>query len=121
MPLTVLVVEDHVESADGLVELLRLWGHGAHAAYDAESAVDLVGVVRPDVVLIDIGLPGMDGNTLAGQLRAQDGGAGLLLVALTGYGDATALAPNFDQRLEKPVALDVLQDLLAGHVRRGTR
>jgi CheY-like chemotaxis protein len=117
MSLTVLVVEDHVESADGLVELLRLWGHRAHAAYDGESAVEVRGALRPDVVLVDIGLPGMDGNALACRLREDD--AGLLLIALTGYGDATAVDPEFDDRLEKPVPLDVLQALLADRAHRG--
>jgi CheY-like chemotaxis protein len=118
MKLTVVVVEDHVESADGLGELLALWGHRAHVAYDGESALPLVRDVRPDVALIDIGLPAMDGNALATEIRALDAGPGMLLVALTGYRDAGVVCPDFDRHLEKPVALDVLERLLSEHARR---
>ncbi len=112
MALTVLVVEDHVESADGLGELLELWGHRAHVVYDAESALPLVRETRPDVALIDIGLPEMDGNVLATTIRGLEVGSKMLLIALTGYRDAGAVSPDFDRHLEKPVALDVLERLL---------
>ena len=113
MGLTVLVVEDHVESADGLAELLQLWGHCAHVVYDGESALPVAREVRPDVALIDIGLPAMDGNALAAELRALEMGPRMLLVALTGYRDASVVCPEFDRHLEKPVVLDVLERLLA--------
>jgi len=112
MGLTVLVVEDHAESADGLAELLRLWGHRVHVAYDGETALPIVREVRPDVALIDIGLPAMDGNALAAEIRGLEIGRRMLLVALTGYCDTGVVCPDFDRHFEKPVVLDVLERLL---------
>lgn len=111
-PLTVLVVEDHVESAQGLGELLELWGHRPHVTYDGASALAVVRDVRPHVALVDIGLPDMDGNSLAAQIRTLEGGTGILLIALTGYRDPAAVGTDFDRHLEKPVQLDVLERLL---------
>ena len=74
--------------------------------------------VAPQVVISDIGLPGMDGHELARRIRSASGGAGILLVALTGTSDRETLAdPNFDHTLVKPVELDVLERLLENETR----
>src|SRR5205807_8418182 len=80
-------VEDEAAVADMLVLLLRLWGHTVQAAYDGPAALAAAPTFRPDVVLCDIGLPGMNGYQLARQLRRDDGTPGRpVLVAVTGYG-----------------------------------
>lgn len=111
----VLVVDDHAESAEGLAELLRLWGYEPHIALDGEEALDLACDVIPDVVITDIGLPGIDGHELARRLRVQPEARGMLLVALTGQTDTSEhqfAASGFDHHFVKPVDLDALERLL---------
>jgi len=112
MSVRVVIVEDHAESAEGLAELLAIWGYEPHIASDAERALALVDTVRPDIILSDIGLPGMDGHELARRLR-EEYGSRIVLVALTGVSDAR-LRPDshFDHMLMKPVDLDALERLL---------
>ena len=81
-----LLVEDNLDAAESLGELLRIWGHEVTVAHDGAAALRAVPEVRPEVVLLDIGLPGMDGYEVASRLRATPGLAGLRLVAVTGYG-----------------------------------
>ena len=113
----VLLVEDNLDAADALAELLRMWGHEVEVVHDGASAVGKAGESRPDVVLLDIGLPGMDGYQVAGALRALPGLNGALLVALTGYGQETdrrrTTAAGFDHHLVKPVDLEELRRLVA--------
>ena len=82
-PLRICVVDDNEDAAESLQDLLRLEGHEVHAATDGSLGIDLVLAVRPDVVLCDIGLPGLDGFEVARRLRAA--GSAATLVALTGY------------------------------------
>jgi CheY-like chemotaxis protein len=116
-PARVLLVEDNVDAADALAELLRMWGHEVEVVHDGASAVAKAGEARPDVVLLDIGLPGMDGYQVAGALRALPDLQGALLVALTGYGQEAdrrrSAAAGFDHHLVKPVDLDELKRLVA--------
>jgi CheY-like chemotaxis protein len=84
-PLRVLVVEDYADAATTLAALVRLWGHEAHVALDGPAALLAVQVRPPDAVLLDIGLPGMDGYEVARRLRAHLP-AKPLLIAVTGYG-----------------------------------
>ena len=84
--LRILVVEDLHDSADSLALLLRLWGYEAAVAYDGPSALAMASAHSPDVVLLDIGLPGMDGCEVARQLRRLPGMNRALLFAITGYG-----------------------------------
>ena len=95
--------------------LLRLKGHEVHVAYDGPAGVSLALKTLPDCVLVDIGLPGIDGYEVARRLRSHDTN-GMLLVALTGYGEAEdrmrSEQAGFDHHLVKPVSQDVLQDLL---------
>jgi CheY-like chemotaxis protein len=118
MTYRVIIVEDHEESAEGLAELMAVWGYEPYVAMDGERALELVAAVAPHVVISDIGLPGMDGHELARRIRSASGGAGILLVALTGSSDRETLAdPNFDHTLVKPVELDVLERLLQNETR----
>ena len=119
MTYRVIIVEDHEESAEGLAELMAIWGYDPHVATDGERALELLEAVAPHVVISDIGLPGMDGHELARRIRSLSGGADILLVALTGASDRKTLADsNFDHTLVKPVDLDVLERLLENETRR---
>jgi DNA-binding response OmpR family regulator len=119
MTYRVIIVEDHEESAEGLAELMAIWGYEPHVATDGERALELLEAVAPHVVISDIGLPGMDGHELASRIRSLSGGADILLVALTGASDRKTLADsNFDHTLVKPVELDVLERLLKNETRR---
>ena len=112
MTCRVLIVEDHQETAEGLAELLAIWGFETHVAPSGETALQLVEEVEPQVVLSDIGLPGMDGYELARLIRHK-GDTDMLMVALTGSDEAVDfVAAGFDHRLVKPIDLDVLQRLL---------
>lgn len=115
--LRVLVVEDNVDAAKSLAILLRLWGHEVHLAPDGPAALEMARVHRPEVVLLDIGLPGMDGYEVARRLREQGGPHRPLLLAMTGYGREEdcrrAQEAGFDRHLVKPVDLEELEGLLA--------
>jgi PAS domain S-box-containing protein len=112
--LRVLVVEDQADSARSLSLLLELLGHEVEVVADGRNAIEAVERFRPTVVLLDIGLPGMDGYEVARRLRAR--GSKALLVSLTGYGrDADKLRSReagFDDHLVKPVELETLERLL---------
>lgn len=112
----VLVVDDSVDAADTLAALLRIWGHEVFTAHDGGQALSAARTHRPDVVLLDIGLPDLDGYAVAAQLRAE-GLGGRLLVALTGYaadqhGDRVKES-GFDGHLLKPIDPAALQRLLS--------
>lgn len=115
-PKRVLVVEDSVDSAETLAELITRWGHEVRLAHDGATALRLAREFRPQVILLDIGLPDMDGYAVAHRLRGEQLG-GEMLVALTGYGEAQdrarAQQAGFDRHLTKPVDPKALQDLLS--------
>ena len=116
-PLRIVLVEDNADARDALRTLLEVSGHRVEIAADGPSGIELTRRVRPDVTLVDIGLPGVDGYEVARRLRA-DGGDGLRLVALTGYGQPEdrrrALDAGFDAHLVKPVEPEDLNRVLAG-------
>src|SRR6185295_4403299 len=103
--LRVLVVEDNQDAAESLTTLLQLWGHDVRVAYDGLAALRLAEAETPDVILSDIGLPGMDGYELARQLRARPAFGRVVLVALSGYGRdedrRQAAEAGFDHHLVK--------------------
>lgn len=113
----VLVVEDIEASAQSLRVLLALEGHAAEIATDGRSALARFDAARPDVVLLDVGLPGLDGFEVARQIRARPQGRDVLLIALTGYGQvedrAKGQAAGFDHHLVKPTDIRALLDLIA--------
>jgi PAS domain S-box-containing protein len=105
--LDILVVDDNADAAFMLKILLEQWGHRVRTEHEAFRALDSAARQAPDVALLDIGLPGMDGNMLAQHLRSKTGSAGAVLVAVTGYGQEhdrrRALAAGFDHHLVKPI------------------
>jgi signal transduction histidine kinase/DNA-binding response OmpR family regulator len=114
----VLVVDDNTDAADMLVDLLADLGYTAKATYDAASALAQAPAFQPDICLLDIGLPVMDGYELASRLRHGPTDGVLRLVAVTGYGQdadrARAREAGFDAHLVKPVSLDALEQALSG-------
>ena len=112
-----LVVDDNMDAADSLAILLRLRGHEVRVAYDGSSALELVKGYRPDLVFLDIGMPGMDGYELARRLRRQPGLEQVRLAALTGYGQEEdrrlSREATIDHHLVKPVEPEALEALLA--------
>jgi signal transduction histidine kinase len=118
----ILLVEDNADVRDGLRLLLEAWGHEVAEVQDGLAAVARARTFGPEVGLIDIGLPGLDGYAVARQLREQPGGAGLFLVALTGYGQPAdrrrAMEAGFDAHMVKPVDVDTLARVLAQAGRR---
>ena len=113
----VLVVDDYADAADSLALLVRTLGHEARAAYNGPSALQLAHAFLPHVVLLDLGLPGMDGFEVARRLREVGGLRDALLVAATGYGQEDdrrrCLEAGFDHFLLKPYDPNELARLLA--------
>src|SRR5690606_20103973 len=108
----ILVVEDNADSRIMLGELLRLWGHWPDLAADGIEGVEAARRARPDVALVDIGLPGLNGYEVAKQIRSQPDTASTYLIALTGYGQPDdrrrSMEAGFDAHLVKPVNMDEL-------------
>ena len=103
----IVIADDNRDSADSMAMLLEAGGHEVHVAYDGAEAVATAGQTRPDVVLLDIGMPKMNGFECARAIRSQPWAAGALLIALTGWGQEEdkrrALEAGFDRHLTKPV------------------
>jgi signal transduction histidine kinase/CheY-like chemotaxis protein len=124
-PLRILVVEDNRDTAESLRMLLELFGHEVTVAHSGPAGVQAARQSTPDVVLCDIGLPGMDGYGVVGELRRNPSTARTRVIALTGYGSAQdrlrSQEAGFDAHLVKPVQPQVLQDLFArtGHTSWG--
>jgi CheY-like chemotaxis protein len=116
-----MIVEDHPDTAATLQTLISLDGHEVELARDGFAALDLAPKFKPDVALVDIGLPGMDGFEIARRLRQLECGRRCLLVAVTGYGQERdrrlALEAGFDHHLVKPVNVQVLADVIASRQR----
>ena len=115
-PLRVLVVEDNVDAGDSLSLLLRLYGHDVQVARTGPSALEIASTYRADVVLLDIGLPGMDGYQVAQRLRERPEFQSVTICALTGYTPSEAdnqrrRDTGFDHYFVKPVNLETLLDL----------
>ena len=118
----VLVVDDNADAADSLAMALRIDGHTVGTAYGARQALDQAEAFRPDVVLLDIGLPDMDGFEVARRLRSMRGFEAVRLVAVTGYGSAKAStqsrATGFDEYLVKPISPTELEATITRPTRR---
>jgi CheY-like chemotaxis protein len=117
-PRRVLIVDDNEDAANSLAMLLKLGGHETASVYTAADALTRAPTFKPDVVLLDIGLPGMDGYEVAQQMRELPGLRDIRLVAVTGYGRSEdrirAREAGFDDHLVKPVDYAVLELTLAG-------
>ena len=112
----ILVVDDNVDSAESLAVLLRVTGHEVRTAHAGRAALEAARACVPEIVLLDIGLPGMDGYEVARRLRQDLGLADVLLVAMTGYGQdedrRRSHEAGFNAHLVKPVDLNELHALL---------
>jgi CheY-like chemotaxis protein len=113
----ILVADDMRDSVDSLALMLRLAGHDIQKAYDGLEAVQTAVTFRPEVVVLDIGMPKMNGYEAAHHIRQQPWGKEMLLIALTGWGQEEdkrrALEAGFDHHLTKPVEAAALEQLLA--------
>jgi signal transduction histidine kinase len=116
----ILVVDDNRDSADGLALLLELGGDEVRTAYDGLAALEAAAQFRPEAVLMDIGMPGLNGYDAARRIREQPWGGNVVLIALTGWGQEEdrrlSLEAGFDVHLTKPVDHRALAKLLAGRL-----
>jgi CheY-like chemotaxis protein len=112
----ILVVDDNQDAADSLAELLRLLGADARATYDGAAALQMIETLQPAIVLLDIGMPGMDGYEVARWVRQHPEHAKVVLIALTGWGQEHdrqhSRAAGINHHLIKPVEFETLRTLL---------
>jgi PAS domain S-box-containing protein len=115
--LRVLVADDNEDAANSLGALLRMMGHDARVAYDGEEAIELAELFRPEVLLLDIGMPKMNGHDVAREVRGRPWGGNATLIALTGYGQAEdkrrTRDAGFDHHIVKPADINALERLIA--------
>jgi signal transduction histidine kinase len=113
----VLVVDDNRDAAEMLAAMLGAWGQEARVAYDGRGALAIAGAFQPDIVLLDIGLPELDGYEIGRRMRTEPWGQRALLVAVTGWGQESDLERSrhagFDRHLVKPVVPRLLRELIA--------
>jgi PAS domain S-box-containing protein len=113
----ILIVDDNHDSADSLARLLKVMGHEVGTAYDGEQAVEAAEALRPEVALLDIGMPKLNGYDACRRIREQPWGQGMFLIALTGWGQEEdrrrTEEAGFNHHVVKPVDLAVLMKLLA--------
>jgi len=113
-----LIVDDNRDAADSLGMLMKVMGNDTRVAYDGREALMIASQFHPEVVLLDIGLPGISGHEVARELRRRPGGALLLLVATTGWSQPTdkeqSREAGFDHHLVKPIDPGALVKLLGG-------
>jgi CheY-like chemotaxis protein len=111
-----LVIDDNVDLARGMATLLKLLNHEVWMAHDGPSGLEAARGYRPEVVLLDIGLPGLNGFQVAEQLRREEFGKNVVLIAVTGYGQEEerqqARASGFDHFITKPVDFATLTALM---------
>jgi PAS domain S-box-containing protein len=121
----ILVVDDNVDAAESIAMILQLDGYNVRCAYDGLAVLSVTREFHPDVVILDIGLPGMSGYEVARQLRDQPDFQRTLIIAVTGYGQEadrrSSKEAGIDHHLTKPVDPSTLQNLLRGSVESSTR
>ena len=114
----ILIVDDNRDAADSLAMLLSLDGHDVHVSYTGRAALEAVREWRPSIVVLDLGLPDLNGFEVARRLRSDESLGPVRLIALTGWGQADdrrrTLEAGFDHHLTKPVDPDQLNRLLQG-------
>lgn len=118
MPKRVLIADDNRDAAESLSILLQIEGHDVRVVHEGLAALDEFQSFRPDIVLLDIGMPGLNGYEIAREIRkSEHDGAGVTLVAVTGWGQdsdrARAVEAGFDHHFTKPVEPDLLTALVA--------
>jgi CheY-like chemotaxis protein len=114
----IVIADDGRDTADSLAALLTIMGHEVKVAYDGQEAVTVAATFRPDVMILDVGMPKLDGYQVARRVREEPWGRAVLLVAMTGWGRADdrrrAEESGFDRHFTKPADITELQQLLAG-------
>ncbi len=114
--LRILIADDNRDGADSLAEMLKQLGHDTRTVYDGEAAVSMAREFRPEVALLDIGMPRLNGFDTCRRIREQPGGTGILLIALTGWGQdgdiRRSQEAGFDHHLVKPADPLTLLNLL---------
>jgi CheY-like chemotaxis protein len=114
--LRVLVIDDDRDCVEAICRLVNLWGHDHRRAYDAVSGLEVAATFRPDLILLDIGMPGIDGCQMAREIRLNPRLQHCFIVAVTGHGDESqrdiCRAAGVDLMLVKPVDPVVLETLL---------
>jgi CheY-like chemotaxis protein len=120
--LRILVVDDNQDAAESLALWIKSLGHEASVAHEGREALEMALRTRPDLVLLDIGLPGMRGDEVARALRASSELRDTTLVALSGWGSAedraSSLSAGFDRHLAKPIELPTLEEMLTAAMAR---
>ncbi len=121
-PLRVVVVDDNADLADSLALMLRFMGHDVRSFHDASAALDAIREFSPDLVILDVGMPGMDGHSLARRIRATAGGRNAFLAALTGWGSPEdrlqSRDAGIDEHLVKPVEPRAVENVIERARRR---
>jgi two-component system CheB/CheR fusion protein len=118
----VLVVDDNADSADSVAAILEASGHDVQVAYSAQKALEMAVEYQPDIMLLDIGLPDMDGYQVAKHLRQTPELREMRLIAITGYGQESdrerSREAGFDEHMVKPVEWRKLEELLTSLMKR---
>jgi signal transduction histidine kinase/CheY-like chemotaxis protein len=116
-PRHILIAEDNLDFRTGLRMLLALWGHRVEEAENGGRALEIIRTSRPEILLLDLGLPDLDGYAVARSVRSAPGGDALFLIAVTGYGRPEdrrrAMEAGFDAHLTKPIDVEQLADVLS--------
>jgi len=119
----ILIVDDHLRSAECLASILKMWGYETRFAQLGSAAISEANNFHPDVVLLDIDMPDMDGYTVAQNLRGEPSFDSTLIVAITGHSSEAdiqrARKAGFDKHFVKPVEIDALRDCLAQDTQHG--
>lgn len=117
MPSRILIADDNVDAAESLSMLLEFDGLETRVAHDGQTALELAESFRPQIALLDIGMPVLDGFELARAIRATEWGKDLCLVAVTGWADENSRRKTseagFDHHVAKPIAVDQLKQIIA--------
>jgi CheY-like chemotaxis protein len=112
----VLIADDNRDAAESLATLLRLDGHNVTVAHNGREALDTFNALLPEIAVLDIGMPELDGYEVARQVRQQSLGRSVTLIAVTGWGQETdkarALAAGFNHHFTKPIEPEQLSELL---------
>jgi CheY-like chemotaxis protein len=113
----VLVVDDNISATEALALILDCWGHAVRVCHDGPSGLDAASEFRPDVVILDIDLPGLDGHAVARRLRERPEHQAVVMIAMTGHDHAEARdrshAVGINVHMVKPINLNALETLLA--------
>lgn len=118
-PVRILVTDDNIDAADSLALILESWGNEVRVAYNGPAALELIDGFAPAVIMLDLGMPGMNGYEVARHIRQSSNHKDILLIALTGWGQSEDLRrtreAGFDLHLTKPVNTQELSKLLLEH------